>query len=108
MNMDQIIDIVYILSATLFIFGLKWMGHPASARKGNLVSSLGMLIAIVVTLLSKGIIGYQFIIVGLIIGTIVGVLAARLVAMTSMPEMVAMLNGFGGFLLFLLGLSPIY
>lgn len=103
MNMDQIIDIVYILSATLFIFGLKWMGHPASARKGNLVSSLGMLIAIVVTLLSKGIIGYQFIIVGLIIGTIVGVLAARLVAMTSMPEMVAMLNGFGGISSLLVG-----
>lgn len=94
--MDLIINLTYVVATALFIFGLKMLSSPATARRGNMISALGMLIAIVVTLLSKDIIGYQWVIVGLVVGTVVGVVAAHIVAMTEMPEMVALLNGFGG------------
>jgi NAD(P) transhydrogenase subunit beta len=90
------IDAVYILSALLFGLGLKLLSSPATARRGNMLSALGMLLAVVSTLFNNEIIDYRFIITGVLIGSIIGVLAARLVAMTAMPEMVALLNGFGG------------
>ncbi|MFQ5455569.1 MAG: NAD(P)(+) transhydrogenase (Re/Si-specific) subunit beta [Nitrospirota bacterium] len=96
MNFDLLINIVYILSAISFISGLKMLSSPASARKGNIVSSIGMFSAVVVTLLSREIISFQWIIIGVLVGSIVGVAAARLVTMTQMPQMVALLNGFGG------------
>ena len=104
MDRSVIINLFYIFSAMLFIFGLKMMGHPSSARKGNLLSSLGMLVAIVVTLMKQEIISYQWIAIGMGVGGVLGVFAARLVAMTSMPEMVALLNGFGGISSLLVGL----
>ena len=72
------------------------LGHPESARRGNFLSAVGMLIAIVVTLLSEGILTWYWIAVCAVIGSVIGASAARLVAMTSMPEMVAVFNGFGG------------
>ncbi len=86
----------YIVAAALFIFGLKMLGKPATARRGNLLSALGMLIAIVATLLSEHILEWHWIALCVAIGTIIGALASRLVAMTAMPEMVAIFNGFGG------------
>jgi NAD(P) transhydrogenase subunit beta len=90
------INFVYVLSAALFIFGLKLMGHPSSARKGNLLSSAGMLGAIVITLFDQSILSFEWIALALFAGTLVGILAARLIAMTSMPEMVSLFNGVGG------------
>jgi NAD(P) transhydrogenase subunit beta len=101
--MSIAIDIVYIVSAVLFIFGLKMLSAPHSARLGNLLSALGMLLAVVVTLFHKGILTYQWIITGLAVGGIIGVFSARLVAMTSMPQMVALFNGFGGIASLLVG-----
>lgn len=95
-DITLVINFVYVIAAALFIFGLKLMGHPSSARKGNLLSSLGMLSAIVVTLLDNQILSFQWIAIAMLAGGIVGVFAARLVAMTSMPEMVSLLNGVGG------------
>ena len=105
--MDQtlFINLTYIVSAFLFVLGLKKLGSPATARMGNLLSSIGMLLAIIVTLIDKNIISYQMIAIGMLIGTIVGVAAARLVAMTKMPEMVAVLNGLGGGASLLVGLG---
>ena len=80
----------------MFIFGLKLLGHPGTARKGNLLSSLGMLLAIVVTLLDNSIVTFQWIAIAMLAGAVVGFFAARLVAMTDMPEMVSLLNGVGG------------
>ncbi len=77
--------------------------HPATARRGNTVSALGMLLAVVVTLLDQSIIDYRWILLGIVIGTVIGALAARMVAMTAMPEMVALLNGFGGISSLLVG-----
>ncbi len=103
MDTSLIINFVYIISTFLFIVGLKKLGSPSTARKGNLLSFSGMLIAIIVTLVSKEIIDYKWIIVGMLVGTIIGVLFAKLIAMTSMPEMVALLNGFGGLSSLLVG-----
>jgi NAD(P) transhydrogenase subunit beta len=93
---DLVINFSYILAAALFIFGLKLLGHPSSARKGNLLSSIAMLIAIVVTMFDNNIVSFQMIAIAMLAGSILGVLAARMIAMTAMPEMVSLLNGIGG------------
>jgi NAD(P) transhydrogenase subunit beta len=96
MSLDQVsINFVYVLSAALFIFGLKMLSSPATARRGNLVSALGMLIAVVVTLLAQGM-DYRWILIGILIGSAIGTTGAYMVKMTAMPEMVALFNGFGG------------
>lgn len=105
MNLDQIsINYVYVVSAALFVLGLKLLSSPATARRGNLVSALGMLIAIVVTLLAQGL-DYQWILIGMVIGTLLGMAGAYFVKMTAMPEMVALFNGFGGLASLLLSWS---
>ncbi len=101
--MNIAINIIYIVAAMLFIFGLKMLSSPRTARTGNLLSALGMLLAVVVTLFDKGILTYQWIITGLAVGTVIGFFSARLVAMTAMPEMVALFNGFGGIASLLVG-----
>jgi NAD(P) transhydrogenase subunit beta len=101
--MSAAINIIYIVAAALFIFGLKMLSSPRTARTGNLLSALGMLLAVVVTLFSKGILTYQWIVTGIAVGSVIGFFAARLVAMTAMPEMVALFNGFGGIASLLVG-----
>ena len=103
MDTNLIINLVYVISTFLFILGLKKLGSPATARNGNLLSSLGMLFAILATLISKDIISYQWIIIGLLVGTVIGIMMAKMVEMTAMPEMVAILNGFGGISSLLVG-----
>jgi len=101
--MNYLIQFAYVASAALFILGLKQLGSPATARKGNTVSALGMLIAIVAALLDQGIVDYQWIAIGFVAGGAIGAAAARLVQMTAMPEMVALFNGFGGLASLLVG-----
>jgi NAD(P) transhydrogenase subunit beta len=91
-----IINFVYILSAGLFIYGLKMLTSPATARQGNKLSATGMLIAVVITLFDQGIVDYTWIIFGVAVGGAIGAYAARKVEMTGMPELVALFNGFGG------------
>lgn len=93
---DFVINFTYVLAAALFIFGLKLLGHPSSARKGNALSAIAMLLAIVVTLFDNQIISFELIVIAMTAGAVVGIFAARLVAMTSMPELVSLLNGIGG------------
>ncbi|MDQ8202672.1 NAD(P)(+) transhydrogenase (Re/Si-specific) subunit beta [Pelagicoccus sp. SDUM812003] len=94
--MEALINLAYVAAATLFVFGIKMLGSANTARRGNLISGVGMLLAVVVTLVDRSILSYTWILVGLAIGGVVGILAARLVKMTSMPELVALFNGFGG------------
>jgi NAD(P) transhydrogenase subunit beta len=101
--MNLVVNLAYVVAAILFVFGLKMLSSPRTARGGNLLSALGMLIAIVFTLLSRGVIDYKWIGVGLFVGGLIGFFAARLVAMTAMPEMVALFNGFGGIASLLVG-----
>ena len=101
---DNLINVAYIIAAILFIMGIKMLGSASTAVRGNRISSLGMLLAVVVTLLRSGL-DYQFIILGLIIGGIIGLIAAKRVQMTGMPELVALFNGFGGMASLLVGWS---
>jgi NAD(P) transhydrogenase subunit beta len=88
--------LLYLLSAVLFILGLKRLSRVRTARGGNALASLAMLLAIIGTLVELGTVDYRWILIGLAVGSAVGAFAAVRVPMTSMPEMVALLNGFGG------------
>jgi NAD(P) transhydrogenase subunit beta len=97
---SNIVNIAYVVAAVLFIFDLKWMSHPRTAVRGNRAGALGMLIAVLVTLMSpefgdKGI-GWDFILIGVGVGAAIGAFAALRVKMTAMPELVGLFNGFGG------------
>ena len=94
--MNSWVAVGYLVAATLFVIGLKGLGRPRTAVRGNQLSALGMLVAIVVTLADDPIVSYGFIAAGLAIGTGIGVLLAIKIRMTSMPELVALFNGFGG------------
>ena len=96
MNPDTLLQLVYLFSATLFVFGLKRLGSPATARRGNRMAALAMLIAIIATLVEQEILNWQLIGLGVILGTLVGAIAARTVKMTDMPQMVGIFNGLGG------------
>jgi NAD(P) transhydrogenase subunit beta len=90
------IQLTYLVAASLFILGLKKLGSPATARQGNLWASVGMLLAVVGTLLDRQVLNYEMILVGLLIGSVLGAIAAYKVEMTDMPQMVGLLNGLGG------------
>ncbi len=105
---DQFISLAYVVAAAMFIYGLKMLGSPATARRGNAISCAGMALAFVVTLMSKQIIEYEWIVGGIVVGAIVGAAAARLVAMTAMPEMVALFNGSGGLASLLVGWAALF
>jgi len=95
-TVELVIQLAYLLSAVLFIVGLKRLSSPATARGGNALAAAAMLLAVAVTLLDESIVGFEWIIGGLAVGGLIGVLMARLVKMTAMPQMVAVFNGFGG------------
>ena len=90
------IQLTYLVAASLFILGLKKLGSPATARAGNLWAAVGMLLAVVATLLDRQVLNYEMILVGLAIGSLIGAIAAQRVQMTEMPQMVGLLNGLGG------------
>lgn len=98
----SLINFVYIVASILFVLGIKMLGSAKTARKGNLISSVGMLLAVVVTLLYKGL-DFKYIVIGLVVGGVIGLVAAKKVQMTAMPEMVALFNGFGGLASLLVG-----
>ena len=92
----EYIDFFYLISAVLFIVGLKQMASPRTALQGNMLGSAAMLIAIVVTLLDRRIISFEVIIAGLVVGALVGAIMAYKTPVTAMPQVVAIFNGFGG------------
>jgi len=94
--MNALINLAYLVASVLFILGLKGLTHPRTAVRGNLMSAVGMLIAVLVTLLDKQIVDFKIILAGVVVGGAIGAIAAIRVPMTSMPEMVALFNGFGG------------
>ncbi len=96
MDRLTLINVAYLIAATLFILGLKGLTHPRTAVRGNMMGALAMLIAIVATLIHQDIVGYWLIAVGLVIGAGIGCVAAMKIEMTAMPQLVALFNGFGG------------
>ena len=91
-----IVNLAYLLAAVLFILGIKGLTRPKTAVRGNMLSAIGMLIAVVVTLLDRSIVTYDYILAGLAVGGVAGAIMALKVQMTAMPQMVALLNGSGG------------
>ncbi|MDA0926159.1 MAG: NAD(P)(+) transhydrogenase (Re/Si-specific) subunit beta [archaeon] len=98
--MEAWIPLGYLLSAALFIFGLKKLGHPRTAPRGNQYGAMGMLVAVITTVvdmqLASGGMHWELIVAGLVVGSIIGLIMAFKVEMTGMPELVALFNGFGG------------
>lgn len=90
------IQLTYLVAASLFFLGLKQLGSPATARNGNLLASIGMLIAILATLLNQEVLNYQMILIAIAIGSAIGAIGAQKVEMTAMPQMVGLFNGLGG------------
>jgi NAD(P) transhydrogenase subunit beta len=99
---QALIDLGYIAASILFIIGIKMLGKQERARMGNLMSALGMLIAVTAAMF-ECCLDFTWVITGLVIGSLIGLIAARTVKMTSMPQMVALLNGFGGIASLLVG-----
>jgi NAD(P) transhydrogenase subunit beta len=93
---NTLINLAYLVASILFILGLKDLSHPRTAVRGNLIGAVAMLIAVVVTLLNRQILSFGYIIAGLALGSAAGSVLALRIRMTAMPQMVALLNGFGG------------
>lgn len=103
-------NLAYIAASILFILGIKMLGNASTAKRGNLISSGGMLLAVLVTVIGQAIKGdfaWYWILVGLIVGGAIGLIAAKKVAMTGMPELVALFNGFGGLASLLVGWAEV-
>jgi NAD(P) transhydrogenase subunit beta len=96
MTLLEIVNISYLVSAVLFIVGLKRLSSPATARSGNLLAATAMLLAVVITLLDREVLDYIQILSGIVVGSIIGAVFARSIQMTAMPQMVAVFNGLGG------------
>jgi NAD(P) transhydrogenase subunit beta len=101
------ISAAYLVATFLFILGLKWMGKPITAVKGNLCSAIGMGIAIIATLFEYNILSFTWIFTGLLVGSAIGYWISQRIQMTAMPEMVALLNGLGGGSSLLVGLAAV-
>ena len=99
------VNSAYLVASVLFILGIRGLSHPRTARQGNIIASVGMFIAVVATLLHPDVENYGLIAVGIAIGSVIGVVSARAVKMTAMPQMVALFNGVGGGAVALVALS---
>jgi len=93
---STVINFAYLLASILFILGLQGLIHPRTAVRGNLTGALGMLVALIATTADRRVLSFELILAGLIIGSAIGGLLATRIRMTAMPQMVALLNGFGG------------
>src|ERR1700709_12020 len=104
---NPVIEFAYLIAVTLFVLSLKWLSSPATARRGVQAGEVGMLIAILATLLNKGIVSYEWIIIGLVIGTLIGV-PLGMVQMTAVPQRTALSHAFGAFAVALVGTAEFY
>jgi H+-translocating NAD(P) transhydrogenase subunit beta len=104
---DPVIEIAYLVAVTLFVLSLKWLSSPATARRGVQAGEVGMLIAILATLLYRGIVTYEWILIGLVVGSLIGI-PLGLVQMTAVPQRTALSHAFGAFATALVGTAEFY
>lgn len=108
MKLNYFIELTYLLASILFIFGLKSLSHPTTARRGMNLAGLGMLVAVVGTLLHQEILSYEWIIIGLVIGSLIGGAMSWWMPMTAMPQRTALSHAFGALAATLVGISEYY
>jgi NAD(P) transhydrogenase subunit beta len=106
--MSVLIQIAYLIASVLFIIGIKYLGKTKDARRGNILSAVGMLIAIAATLLTIEVLTFLEIFICILVGSVIGLYYATKVPMTKIPEMVALFNGFGGLASFAVALSDYF
>jgi H+-translocating NAD(P) transhydrogenase subunit beta len=106
--LTQIIDIFYLIAVVLFVLGIKYMGHPDSARKGNLWAAAGMALAVLATFFTPGLNNIALSAAGIALGSVVGMLMSNRVKMTDMPQMVSFFNGMGGAAAALIAIAEVY
>jgi H+-translocating NAD(P) transhydrogenase subunit beta len=104
---DPVIELAYLVAVTLFVLSLKWLSSPATARRGVQAGEVGMLIAILATLLYRGIVSYEWILIGLVVGSLIGI-PLGLVQMTAVPQRTALSHAFGAFATALVGTAEFY
>ena len=107
MSSDLLIEVTYLIATALFILSLRWLSSPATARRGVWAGELGMLLAIVGTLLNRGITDYTWIAVALVIGSVIGVPLGN-VQMTAVPQRTALSHAFGALCVTLVGTAEFY
>src|SRR3974390_814209 len=104
---EHVIETTYLIATALFILSLKWLSSPATARRGVWAGEIGMLLAIVGTLMHQGIVSYKWVAIGLVLGSIIGVPLGR-VAMTAVPQRTALSHAFGALCVTLVGTAEYY
>jgi len=103
--MNYILEITYVISSVLFILGLKGLSHPETARRGMHFAEIGMLLAVVGTLLGKGIVTWEWILIGLVVGSAIGTAMSIFMPMTAMPQRIALSHAFGALAAVLVGIN---
>ena len=104
---DIVIEVAYIIATALFILSLKWLSSPVTARRGVFAGEAGMVLAIVGTLLNRGIVDYKWIEIALVLGTVIGIPLGR-VHMTAVPQRTALSHAFGALCVTLVGTAEFY
>jgi len=106
--MDAILPVIYILASIGFVMAMKWMNHPSTARHGVIIGEIGMLLAVVGTMLRMEVVEYQWVFIALAIGSAIGVPMAYLMPMTSVPQLIAISHAFGALASALIGTAEYY
>src|ERR1700757_1029179 len=106
--MEPILPFIYLLASAGFILAIKWMNHPSTARRGVIIGELGMLLAVIGTLLRSDVSNYTWILVALAIGSGIGVPLAYLMPMTAVPQLTALSHAFGALAAALVGTAEYY
>src|SRR6266404_8847035 len=106
--MENILPLLYLLAAASFILAIKWMNSPATARRGVVAGELGMLLAVVGTLLRREVVSYEWILIAFFIGSAIGVPLAYLMPMTAVPQRTAFSHAFGALAVALIGTAEYY
>src|SRR5215472_2483428 len=106
--MDTLLPLIYLLAAGGFILAIKWMNHPATARRGVIIGEIGMLLAVIGTLLRSEVVEYQWVLLALAIGSAIGAPLAYLMPMTSVPQLTALSHAFGALASALIGTAEFY
>ena len=105
---EDLIPLGYLVASALFILALKWLSHPSTARRGVKAGELGMLLAILATLVNHEIVSYQWIALGIVLGSVIGIPLAVLMPMTAVPQRTALSHAMGSLAAALVGTAEFY